>query len=66
MTNEERLLSVMEAKQKVWTHQELCVRLGVHVCELTKMIRAAKDSGVSIQWGSGEVLSGTSKLWLER
>ncbi|MCG3743111.1 hypothetical protein EXA18_06360 [Vibrio cincinnatiensis] len=66
MANEKQLLSVMESRPKVWTHRELCDRLGIHVCDLAKIIRSAKESGASIRGESGEALSGTSKLWLER
>ncbi|MBF4433226.1 hypothetical protein ERJ77_01690 [Vibrio anguillarum] len=66
MANENRLLSVMKSRRKVWTHLELCDQLGVHICELARLVSAAKESGARIKGESGERLSGTSKLWLEQ
>ncbi len=64
MASEKQLVLVMASKQKLWSPAELCNALNVHVCELVRLVRRARESGQPVRYESSELTGFSSKFWL--
>ncbi len=64
MASEKQLISVMASRQKLWSPGELCGALNIHVCELVRLVRRAREAGEPVHHESSELTGYSSKFWL--
>ncbi|KLV08654.1 hypothetical protein C9I92_01180 [Photobacterium ganghwense] len=64
MASEKDLRALMVSRARVWTPKELCDELGVHVCELVRLLDKARRAGANIRIMNNERTGNTHKLWL--
>ncbi|BBM66331.1 hypothetical protein VA249_29770 [Vibrio alfacsensis] len=64
MASEKQLVAVMTSRQRLWSPRELCDELGIHVCDLVRLIRKARSAGIHVGHESGTLTGSSSKYWL--
>lgn len=65
MANEKQLIALMESHQRLWTPSQLCEELGIHVCDLVRLVGKARTLGASIKLESSELTGYSSRYWLD-
>ncbi|HHX8369190.1 TPA: hypothetical protein ACVOYU_003234 [Vibrio alginolyticus] len=64
MVSKKDLVDVMKSRRRLWSPSELCDELGIHVCDLVRLVKAARRSGVDVRHESSELTGFSSKYWL--
>ncbi|MDN3611339.1 hypothetical protein ACODM8_19575 [Vibrio ostreicida] len=64
MTNNQALVALMTSRQRLWSPAELCAGLNLDVCDLVRVIKTARQSGVNVCHQSNAQTHYTSKYWL--
>ncbi|WP_165311026.1 hypothetical protein [Vibrio ziniensis] len=64
MASEKDLVTLMKSRKRLWKPCELCLSLGITVCQLVRLVERARNSGTALKLENGEHTGFTSKYWL--